>query len=164
MFEYLGYSDLDMVKGHPTIAVEMAQTCGMEPLDTVQYYLDNFDTIVKDVSKHYSADETNPLEEADVKQLFNSIIYGGVIKGWKEDTVNVEKHENPKQIKQDVEDLDIIKKFKNEIVQLTILFITIIKVLWKRSPNLTKIHLNMIRKAQLRHIGFKLSKTIYCIK
>jgi hypothetical protein len=116
MFEFLGYSDLDMVKGHPTIAVEMARTCGMEPLEAVQYYLDNFDTIVKTVSQYYSADKENPLDEGDVKQLFNSIIYGGSVEGWKKDIVNAEKHENPKQIRT-VDDLDIVVNFKNDIVK-----------------------------------------------
>jgi len=74
IFKHLGYSDLDMVKGHPTIAVEMAKTCGMTPLIGVQYYIDNFDTIVKETSDYYSADEDNILDDGDVKMLFNAII------------------------------------------------------------------------------------------
>lgn len=117
MFHFLGYSDIDMVKGHPTIAVEMARTCGMEPLEAVEHYLNNFDMIVKKVSQYYSADKEEPLDEGDVKQLFNSIIYGGSIKGWKKNIADGEKHENPKRIKDNIDDLEEIINFKNEIVR-----------------------------------------------
>jgi len=117
MFKYLGYSDLDMVKGHPSIAVEIARVCEMEPLGAVQYYLDNFDRIVKTVSKHYSADVENPLDEADVKRLFNSIIYGGGIDGWKETIGDPKETENPKKVNWKVRDLDFVVNFKNEIVR-----------------------------------------------
>ncbi|KAJ1622803.1 hypothetical protein T492DRAFT_1126351 [Pavlovales sp. CCMP2436] len=68
-----------MVKGHPTIAVEMAKTCGMTPLIGVQYYIDKFDTIVKETSEYYSPEENNILDDGDVKLLFNAIIYGAQV-------------------------------------------------------------------------------------
>jgi uncharacterized protein YfkK (UPF0435 family) len=114
MFAYLGYSDIDMVKGHPTIAIEMARACGMEPLTAVEYYIDNFDTIVKTVSRFYSADEEEPLGEGDVKRLFNSIIYGGSVNGWKED---MQTQEFPKKIIDTINTIECVDTFKSDIVR-----------------------------------------------
>ncbi|KAJ1640284.1 hypothetical protein T492DRAFT_1135374 [Pavlovales sp. CCMP2436] len=119
VYEYAGggcYSDLDMVKGHSTIAVEMAKTCGMTPLIGVQYYIDNFDTIVKETSEYYSADEDNILDDGDVKMLFNAIIYGGGFTTWEKALSDPTKVEKTKKLRNTTMRLDFITNFKNDII------------------------------------------------
>ncbi|KAJ1632472.1 hypothetical protein T492DRAFT_1114131 [Pavlovales sp. CCMP2436] len=106
-----------MVKGHPTIAVEMAKTCGMTPLIGVQYYIDYFDTIVKETSEYYSADEDNILDDGDVKMLFNAIIYGGGFTTWKKALSDPKKVEKTKKLRNTTMRLDFITNFKNDIVR-----------------------------------------------
>jgi uncharacterized protein YfkK (UPF0435 family) len=117
IFHYQGYSDLDMVKGHPTIAVEMARVCDMEPLHGVEWYINNFDKAVKAVSEFYSGDKNNPLDEGDVKRLFNSIIYGGGVAGWKKDLADASKHDSPKMVRDTIDTIDVVENFKNDIVR-----------------------------------------------
>jgi len=84
VFKYLGWLDIDMVKGHPTIAVEMAKQVGLS-IPHFQKYIDDFKTdICPKIIQQYSCEET-PLNEDDVKDLFNLMIYGGTFETWKND-------------------------------------------------------------------------------
>jgi hypothetical protein len=83
VFQFLGWKDVDMKKGHPTIAIEMAKTIGHE-LMHFQYYIDNYINIVKQLSLFYSADPNFPLDKNNIKFLFNILTYGGAFKTWVE--------------------------------------------------------------------------------
>ena len=80
LFSYAGWVDLDMIKGHPSIALEIFK--GILDLPTIQKYVETFDTIVSDLSTFYKTD-TEPLTTDNIKWLFNMIIYGGTPDGWK---------------------------------------------------------------------------------
>lgn len=80
LFSYAGWVDLDMIKGHPSIALEIFK--GILDLPTIQKYVDSFDNIVSNLSAFYKTD-SDPLTTDNIKWLFNMIIYGGTPNGWK---------------------------------------------------------------------------------
>ncbi|KAJ1641078.1 hypothetical protein T492DRAFT_831549 [Pavlovales sp. CCMP2436] len=106
-----------MVKGHPTIAVEMAKTCGMLPLIGVQYYIDNFVTIIKETSEFYSADADNISDDGDVKMFFNAIIYGGGFTTWEKAQSDPTKVDEIKKLRNTTMRLDFITNLKINIVR-----------------------------------------------
>ena len=81
VLQYCGWLDIDMVKGHPTIAYEMGRQIGLN-FTTIKTYIDNFDEIAKEFIEFYSKDET-PLVKDDIKWLFVLMIYGGGFSTWK---------------------------------------------------------------------------------
>lgn len=81
LFKYGNWLDLDMVKGHASIAREVFK--GTLELKTIKEYVDNFDDIVLTISEYYHTD-TEPLNADNIKWLFNMMIYGGTPDGWKD--------------------------------------------------------------------------------
>ena len=79
LFYYLGWLDLDMVKGHPSIALAVFK--GILDLPHIQTYVDTYDNIVIALSNFYKTDG-EPLNNDNIKWLFNMIIYGGTPDGW----------------------------------------------------------------------------------
>jgi hypothetical protein len=80
LFQHLGWFDLDMVKGHPTILYNIAKNNGLE-LKYFKKYLDNPSYIFEELIKHYST-ETGGITEDNVKDIFNIAIYGGSHNTW----------------------------------------------------------------------------------
>jgi hypothetical protein len=80
LFTYGGWVDLDMVKGHPSIAVEVFE--GILDLPHIKKVVNGFDDVVKKLSLFYEVEGT-PLSNDNIKWLFNMMIYGGTPDGWK---------------------------------------------------------------------------------
>ena len=55
VFKYLGWLDIDMVKGHPSIAIEMGKLAGLS-FSSFKNYVNNFDDIVTTLSQFYSVE------------------------------------------------------------------------------------------------------------
>ena len=72
VFKYLGWMDIDMVKGHPSIAIEMGKLVGLA-LPSFENYVNNFDKIVIELSAFYSVEGETPLGKENIKWLFNSM-------------------------------------------------------------------------------------------
>lgn len=84
LFHYLGWTDIDMVKGHPTIAVEMGKLIGLS-LPAMEDYIVKFDEYCDKLIPFYSNPEDTPLHKDDIKLLFNLKIYGGSFNRWVND-------------------------------------------------------------------------------
>ena len=99
LFKYMGYKDIDQVKGHPSILVEMGKL-NNKTFETIQYYIDNFGKVAKKLIKFYSKEEA-PLTNEDIKYLFNMTIYGGGFDTWKNhiETGDIKKGYEPKPLK-----------------------------------------------------------------
>jgi phage/plasmid-associated DNA primase len=80
LFTYGGWNDLDMVKGHMSIALEVFK--GILKLPHIQKTVSGFDDVVNKLSQYYEVDGT-PLSNDNIKWLFNMMIYGGTPDGWK---------------------------------------------------------------------------------
>ena len=82
VFKYLGWRDLDMVKGHMTIAYEMGLSVGLS-FSAIKRYIDDFQSVCDEMKAFYQVDEEeNYLEDEDVKWLFCIMMYGGGLKCW----------------------------------------------------------------------------------
>jgi hypothetical protein len=82
LFKYLKYLDLDMVKGHPSIACCYGNAIGID-FQHIKYYTDNFDAIAVELIDFYSLVDNEPVTTGDIKYLFNMLIYGGGFSTWK---------------------------------------------------------------------------------
>jgi hypothetical protein len=104
LFSYLGWLDLDMIKGHATIACCMGNAVGLD-FKHIKYYINNFDDIANEMIDFYSSKKEGdePLQKSDVKNLFNLMIYGGGFNTWKEELAigNPKKNVKPKFIQND---------------------------------------------------------------
>ena len=87
IFQYLGWLDIDMVKGHASIAVLMGDSVGLN-FEFFKYYTVNFDEIAEILIRFYSVKTEGeaPLDKNDIKCLFNLMIYGGGFSTWKKKT------------------------------------------------------------------------------
>ena len=82
LFKHLGWVDIDMVKGHPTIIYEIAKKNGIS-LTAFERYITNPSSIFKLLIDHYAtADGCEPITEDDAKDIFNISIYGGGHSTW----------------------------------------------------------------------------------
>ena len=83
LFTFLDWIDLDMVKGHPTMLVNIARLCDVD-LPAFTKYLANFDGIVDMLTEFYSVglDEGHRLPADKIKDIFNIHIYGGGMAKW----------------------------------------------------------------------------------
>jgi hypothetical protein len=101
LFSYLNWLDLDMVKGHATIACTMGEAVGLE-FQHIRYYTNNFDAIADEFIEFYSSkiEGDEPLVKNDVKGYFNLMIYGGGFSTWKDKLAkgNPKKNIKPKKI------------------------------------------------------------------
>jgi len=91
LFHYQGWVDYDMIKGHPTLLLEMAKHTKLTGgLPAVERYVADFDTyLAEEMIEHYSAkgddeEETKKyrLTKDDIKDLHNRTIYGGGHDKW----------------------------------------------------------------------------------
>jgi hypothetical protein len=99
LFSYMGWVDLDMVKGHPTIITSLAKMNGIN-LDGYNKYLKHFPEICQELINYYSISGDISLTEGDIKDLFNTTIYGGSINTWikKLNDGDLKKGKQPKKV------------------------------------------------------------------
>jgi hypothetical protein len=84
LLSYSGYKDLDQVKGHATIVVSVAERNGLE-LKTLKKYIHNFDEISGELIQYYSIENQTQLQSCHIKDLINTMIYGGSFNTWVND-------------------------------------------------------------------------------
>jgi len=119
IFKYHEYVDIDQVKGHPSILVNLAFFNGKH-LPNISKYVDSFDSIYPEFIEYYSADPDNPLTKDDVKYLFNITIYGGGFKTWIANLEKgcLEKNYPPKTLKNTDITIEFYDEFRKEVNQM----------------------------------------------
>ena len=111
VMKYLGWLDIDMVKGHASIAIEIGKKTG-KLFPAFENYVNNFDNIVCELSKFYSADTEKPLNKDNIKWLFNSMIYGGGFNKWVEGVKLGDETYEPRAIQNEDKIHHLISSFK----------------------------------------------------
>ena len=117
VFKYLGWMDIDMVKGHPSIAIEMGKLVGLN-FSSFENYVNNFDKIVTELSAFYSVEGETPLDKDNIKWLFNSMIYGGGFANWVKGVQKGDESYESKKMKNETTIHPIIASFKNECIDI----------------------------------------------
>ena len=120
VFKYLGWCDIDMVKGHMTIAYEMGLSVGLS-FNHIKRYIDSFSVICDEMREFYQLDEEdNYLTDDDIKWLYCIMMYGGGLKCWVEGiTSGCEKSGyKPKQLKNADKYSPFAELFKNESLSI----------------------------------------------
>ena len=130
VMKYLGWLDIDMVKGHASIAIEIGKKVG-KSFPVFENYVNNFDDIVCELSKFYSADTEKPLDKDNIKWLFNSMIYGGGFNNWIEGLKNGDETYEPRSIQNEDKKHHLISGFKTECQY-------IMNQIYKDNPALSK--------------------------
>jgi len=113
VMKYLGWLDIDMVKGHVSIAIEIGKQNNKQ-FPAFEKYVNNFDDVVCELSKFYSADIEKPLNKDNIKWLFNSMIYGGGFNQWIEGVKLGDETYEPRSIQNEESIHHLISDFKNE--------------------------------------------------
>jgi len=116
VFKYLGWKDIDMVKGHMTIALEMGKSVGLA-FNAIQRYVSSFPEICEEMREFYQLDdEENALTDDDVKWLFCVMMYGGGLSTWVNGLGNGDEKAGfkPKQVKNVGKYSPFAQAFKNE--------------------------------------------------
>ncbi len=80
LFSSLGWIDLDMIKGHPTILYNIAKNNGIKLLH-FKIYIEQPDVVLSKIQSHY-IDEVPNITKEDVKDIFSILIYGGSYNTW----------------------------------------------------------------------------------
>ena len=115
VFKYLGWLDIDWVKGHPSIAIEMGKQIGI-PFPAFEEYVNNFENICKTLSQFYSVEGEEPLNKENFKWLFNSMIYGGGFNSWVKGITAGDESYTAKKIRLENIIHPIVKDLKKECV------------------------------------------------
>lgn len=129
---YGKWRDLDMIKGHPSIACEVFK--GIIDLPSINYYINNFDAVVRDLSVFYkTANDADILTSGDIKFLFNMMIYGGSPNTWlKEMTAgDAEKGYDGKPMVGFTDHHKFVLDFRAECVKMA-------ELVYKLNPSLVK--------------------------
>lgn len=120
VFKYMGWSDIDMMKGHMSIAYEMGKSVGVE-FKNIKRYIDHFDEVCAEVREFYQLDtEENYLDDDQIKWLFCLMMYGGGLECW---VTGLEKGDEkggylPKQIRNKTIYSPFAREYKNETKQI----------------------------------------------
>lgn len=130
VMKYLGWLDIDMVKGHVSIAIEIGKK-NEKLFPAFENYVNNFDDIVCELSKFYSADTEKPLNKDNIKWLFNSMIYGGGFNKWVEGVKIGDETYEPCAIQNEDKIHHLISSFKTECEY-------IMNKIYKDNPALSK--------------------------
>ena len=130
VFKYLGWLDIDMVKGHPSIAIEVGKSVGLD-FSEFENYVNNFDDIVKTLSDFYSVPNETPLSKDNIKWLFNSMIYGGGFANWAKGVQEGDESYEPKKLQNETTIHRIVSSFKAECEK-------IMNRIYKENPSLVK--------------------------
>ena len=82
VFDYMGWRDIDMIKGHPSIACEMGKKVGLS-FNAIERYVTSFPEVCEEMREFYQLDnDENALTDDDIKWFFNACIYGGGLDTW----------------------------------------------------------------------------------
>lgn len=81
IMKFAGWTDIDMVAAHPTLACEMARL-NNQTFPTILEYLNNRPAILQLIIEEYSVEGQPPLDRDEVKKYFNITAYGGGFKTW----------------------------------------------------------------------------------
>ena len=81
VFKLMKWEDVDMCKGHATIAAELGFLNTIE-LSEINNYITNYDAIITELTEYYTLDEKNPPQKDQMKWCFNMMIYGGGFDSW----------------------------------------------------------------------------------
>jgi hypothetical protein len=133
IFKYLGWRDLDMVKGHMTISREMGGSVGLT-FNAINRYIDNFAEVCDETREFYQLDENdNALTDDDIKWLFCVMMYGGGLKCWVDGLSNGDEKAGykPKQVKNSEIYSLFAREFKSETKQ-------IINRIYTKNPSLVR--------------------------
>lgn len=133
IFKYLGWKDIDMVKGHMTIALEMGKSVGLA-FNAIQRYVDSFPEICEEVREFYQLDDgDNALADDDVKWLFCVMMYGGGLKCWVDGLGEGDEKcgYKPRQVKNSDKYAPFAQSFKTETK-------TIIDRIYTKNPGLVR--------------------------
>jgi hypothetical protein len=130
LFKKNNYIDIDQVKGHPTICLELAKRNNLK-LEAFEEYVKNPTKIFNDMTLYYGEE----LEEHQKKWLFNLSIYGGSHKKWVEGLINpsdedIEKGYKPIKLKNTKP-----RKFELQFIKECNL---IKKLIWDNNPDIKK--------------------------
>ena len=119
IFHFMQYSDLDQTKGHPTIAAAIGDLNG-ENFKNIKQYIYNFEEKAKELIDYYSLENGTKLNTANIKDLFNIMIYGGSFNTWKNDLLEDKPKKGYKrfQIQHEKEPHKFVTYFKNECKKL----------------------------------------------
>ena len=128
LFEYLGWIDLDMVKGHPTILVNVARLANLD-LKCIKRYIEDCDGLTREIQQYYSPQGDNePIISPDrIKNIFNRIIYGGGMTSWFAD---VETEDGIELRTNEIH--PFIKEFTNECHQ-------VMDLIYTNNPEMVKL-------------------------
>lgn len=120
VLKYMGWLDIDMIKGHMSIAYEMGKSIG-EDFKSINRYITQFDKVCEEMREFYQADTAeNYLDDDQIKWLFCLMMYGGGLKCW---TDGVEKGDNkggflPKKLRNKTIYAPFAEQFKKETKQI----------------------------------------------
>jgi hypothetical protein len=81
VFAYQNWLDIDMVKGHSSILLNIGLSNG-ELLPTISDVVNNFDNKWKEIAEYYNKKCGVELDEDNIKYYFNMTIYGGGYSTW----------------------------------------------------------------------------------
>ena len=133
IFKYLGWRDLDMVKGHMSIALEMGSSVDIE-FKYIKRYIESFSEICEETRVFYQLDDDkNALSDDDVKRLFCVMMYGGGLKCWVDalGKGDEKKGYKPRQVKNGDKYSPFAQMFKTETK-------TIIDRIYTKNPSLVR--------------------------
>jgi len=102
IFKHANWVDIDMKKSYPNIIRSLASFVNIK-LPAYDYYINNFDTIVANLTDYYAMEGQPRLMKDQVKWLFSIIIFGGDEHVWKYSLANLS-------------DDDVIKGYKPVII------------------------------------------------
>jgi hypothetical protein len=80
IMHYMKWIDLDMVEGHPSIAIAMFDK--LLDLSALKEYVTNFDERADHLSAFYAVSGDVPVDKDNIKFLFNMMLYGGSPDTW----------------------------------------------------------------------------------
>lgn len=120
---YAKMMDLDMVKGHQSIAIAIFGD--ILCLDAMKEYVANFDSIVGELSAFYSVSGSEPLNKDNIKWLFNMMLYGGAPDTWRKKLMGPDNLDSGYEIKRIIrkDHHPFVLKFKKECVALSKLIV-----------------------------------------
>jgi hypothetical protein len=81
VFQYQGWKDIDMCKGHSSLLQYVAKTNRLT-YPTFEKVVSSFDLLVEIIKEYFKINYNIILEERHIKEYFNLSIYGGGKKTW----------------------------------------------------------------------------------
>lgn len=140
IFKYNNYIDVDQVKGHPTICLELARK-NNETLKAFEEFVSNPQKIFDEMTEYYGTE----LQEHQKKWLFNLSIYGGSHKRWIKELTEPSQEDldngyKPIQLK-NTKPREFEKRFKQECDLIK-------KLIWDNNPEIKKALENYEKKGE----------------